>query len=135
MIGWTIKNEEAKNQFIARVEELFEKHGHIEIQYSTEKPRTIAQNNALHLWLGQVAGLLNEKGLDMKKVLKPEVDIPWTLQSAKDHLWRPIQRLMTGEESTKDAKRAEYIEIHETICRHLAQTKGVELPKWTSRND
>ena len=97
--------------------------------------RTIAQNNALHLWLGQVAGLLNEKGLDMKKVLKPEVDIPWTLQSAKDHLWRPIQRLMTGEESTKDAKRAEYIEIHETICRHLAQTKGVELPKWPSRND
>ena len=133
MEGWTVKDKRSKELFVAHIEELFEKHGHVEIQYTTKKPRTMAQNSALHLWLGQVAQTLNDSGLDMKKTLKPNVDIPWTVQSAKDHLWRPIQVIMVGEESTKDPERGEYSKIYETISRHLAQTHGIKIPEWPSK--
>jgi hypothetical protein len=83
MEGWTVKDEDSKKRFIAHIEELYAKHGHIAIQYTTAKPRTMAQNSALHLWLGQVAQTLNDAGLDMKKTLKPNVDIPWTVQLGK----------------------------------------------------
>ena len=135
MEGWTVKDEDSKKRFVAHIEELYAKHGHIAIQYTTKKPRTMAQNSALHLWLGQVAQTLNDAGLDMKKTLKPNVDIPWTVNSAKDHLWRPIQRIMVGEESTRDPERGEYNKIYETISRHLAQTHGIKIPEWPSKND
>ena len=53
--------------------------------------RTLKQNNALHLFFWQLAEELNAAGLDMKKVLKPQVDITWTTDSIKDYLWRPLQ--------------------------------------------
>jgi 3-phenylpropionate/cinnamic acid dioxygenase small subunit len=134
MEGWTVKDDDSKKRFIAHIEELYAKHKRIEIQYTTAKPRTLAQNNALHMWLAHVAKRLNEAGLDMKKTLKPEVEIPWTMQSAKDHLWRPVQRIMTGEESTKEPERAEYTKVYETISRHLAQTHGITIPGWPTKN-
>ena len=134
MEGWTIKSEDSKKRFIEHIEELYAKHGHIAVQYSTAKPRTMAQNSALHLWLGQLAQKLNDAGLDMKKTLKPDVEIPWTVQSAKDHLWRPIQRVITGDESTKDPERSEYNKIYETISRHLAQSHGITAPEWPTKN-
>ena len=70
MEGFTVNSEESKKRFIARMEELYEKHGHIAVQYSTAKPRTMAQNSALHLWLGHLATVLNDAGLDMRKTLK-----------------------------------------------------------------
>ncbi len=42
MEGWTVKDKKSKELFVAHIEELFEKHGHIAIQYSTAKPRTMA---------------------------------------------------------------------------------------------
>ena len=134
MEGFTVNSEESKKRFMARMEELYEKHGHIAVQYTTTKPRTMAQNSALHLWLGHLATVLNDSGLDMKKTLKPNVEIPWTVQSAKDHLWRPIQRIMTGDESTKDPERAEYSKIYETLSRHLATSHGIKVPEWPSKN-
>jgi hypothetical protein len=134
MEGFTVNSEESKKRFIARMEELYEKHGHVAVQYTTAKPRTMAQNSALHLWLGHLATVLNDAGLDMKKTLKPDVEIPWTVQSAKDHLWRPIQRIMTGDESTKDPERAEYSKIYETLSRHLANSHGIKVPEWPSKN-
>jgi hypothetical protein len=37
MEGWTVKDEDSKKRFIAHIEELFAKHGHIAIQYSDRK--------------------------------------------------------------------------------------------------
>jgi len=49
----------------------------IEIKTGT---RTLPQNSAMHLYFGWLAKAFNDAGLDMKKVLKPEVDIPWTAE-------------------------------------------------------
>lgn len=97
------------------------------------KQRTLSQNAALHLWLQLVADALNDAGLDMKTVLKEEVDIPWTMESAKNHLWRPIQIIMQEKESTAEADRSDYTEVYEVISRHLQQKHGVSIPLWPDR--
>ena len=39
----------------------------------TEKQRTIQQNRALHLYFQLIADRLNDAGLDMRVVLKPDM--------------------------------------------------------------
>ena len=96
-----------------------------------EKKLTSKQNNALHKYFRMLAEELNGAGLDMKKVLKPEIDIPWTEESVKNHLWRPVQKIMTGKESTQDLSSVEITKIFDTMFWSLA-TKyyiDVKFPK------
>ena len=97
------------------------------------RQRTLQQNKALHKWLDQLCDVLNESGYDMKAVLKPEVDIPWTRESAKNHLWRPIQEIMIDVESTADCKTVDYKPIYDTLSRHLSGKLGITPPPWPSR--
>jgi hypothetical protein len=99
------------------------------IECKTDKQRTNKQNNALHKFLSDLAQTLNDAGLDQRVVLKPEVEIPWTPDSAKNQLWRPIQKIMTGHESTVDPTTKDYLAIQETLIRHLSSKFGV-VPEW-----
>lgn len=98
-----------------------------------KKIRTLAMNRALHQFLQMLADGLNDAGLDMKKVLKPEVEIPWTKDSAKEYLWRPLQKVLIDEESTADASTSEYTPVYQTLCRHLAAKFGFRAPDWPSK--
>lgn len=98
---------------------------------SIPKPRTSEQNRAMHLFFGMLAGSLNSAGLDMRVVLKPSYSIPWTPESVKEHLWRPIQKAMTNKQSTTELNKLDEIdEIHETLMRELGQKFGVEYIPW-----
>jgi hypothetical protein len=97
------------------------------------KQRTQTQNSCLHEWLGQVADVLNTSGLDQRAVLKETADIPWTKESAKAQLWHPVQKAMTGKESSAECITTDYNAICETITRHLGQKFGVVLPPWPTR--
>ena len=55
-----------------------------------EKQRTTTQNKALHVYCGLVADALNDAGFDMRRFIKPEIDIPWSMVSVKEHLWKVI---------------------------------------------
>ena len=99
----------------------------------TEKQRTLTQNRCLHQWLRQLAADLNDSGLDMKKTLRHDAEIPWSCERAKDFMWRPVQLAMTGEESTAEQITAAYPKIYEVIVRHLAQTHGFTAPPWPDR--
>lgn len=89
--------------------------------------RTSQQNRAMHLFFEMLATNLNDAGLDMRKVLKPEISIPWTKQSIKDQLWRPIQEAMYSKHSTTDLLKQEEIDaIHATLTRHLAEKFHLE---------
>lgn len=92
-----------------------------------DKQRTARQNRAIHLYFQKLAEAFNDAGLDMRKVLKPEVDIPWTKETVKDFLWRPIQKLMLGKESTTELERKEIDPVFDTVNRHLAKF-GVRQP-------
>lgn len=101
------------------------------VKVTTERNRTRKQNNALHKWLGELADALNDAGLDMRRVIKQEVDIPWTLHSAKEFLWRPIQQAMTGHTSTTQPSTKDYIVIQDTLIAHLSRKFGVSV-EWPS---
>lgn len=130
MTSYRIENEHQRQQAIADIRNV-SLPASLEITRGT---RTLKQNAALHVWLGQLAAKLNEAGLDMRAVLKPGADIPWTAQTAKDHLWRPIQNALTGKESTADASRVEYGEVEEVLCRHLAEKLGIQAPPWPKKD-
>lgn len=97
--------------------------------------RTGQQNRAMHLFFEMLAKNLNDAGLDMRKVLKPEISIPWTKQSVKDQLWREIQQAMYSKRSTTDLLKQEEIDrIHEVLMRHLGEKFHVEyipFPSYT----
>lgn len=89
--------------------------------------RTSQQNRALHQFFKLLAQNLNEAGLDMRVVLKPQISIPWTTHSIKKHLWTPIQKAMYGTDSTVFLHKTEQIDkIHEVIMRELGEKFGVE---------
>jgi hypothetical protein len=105
--------------------------GQSRIKASTGKTRTSLQNKCLHKWLGELADALNNAGLHMMLVLRHDAEIPWDMDLAKKFLWRPIQKVMTGHESTRDPTPKDYIAIQETLIAHLAKTQGVSV-EWPS---
>lgn len=100
-----------------------------------EKKRSKLQNNSLHLFCELLATELNDAGLDMRVVLKPEVDIPWTKTTIKEHIWKPIQQALTLKESTTEMNTTEPRKVHEIITRHLGEKFGVEVPAFPSEEE
>ena len=100
----------------------------------SEEQRTILQNKALHKYCELLAEALNDAGLDMKVVLKPEVDIPWTKESVKNHLWRPIQLIMMDKESTTEMDTTDPSKIYDVLDRHISEKHGVHIP-WPSNQE
>lgn len=94
--------------------------------------RTDKQNKSLHKFCQELADELNAAGLDMKTVLKPSVDIPWSKTTVKEFLWRPIQEIMVQKESTTELDTIEPGEIHKVLMRHLSEKFGIYV-SWPSR--
>lgn len=112
----------------------------VKIQVMGDTRRTPPQNNAIHKWCEMLADSLNDAGLDMRRVLKPEADIPWTKSAVKEMMWHPVQRAMypeaadgDGNPSTALLERNQVSGIYEAITRHLAQSQGFQCPPFPDR--
>ena len=93
-----------------------------------KKLRTSIQNRASHKdWL-MIAEKLNDAGLDMRKVLKQEISIPWTTESVKEFIVKPIMKVMYNKKSTTQLeKNTDEIEkLHNVIMRELGEKFGIE---------
>jgi len=92
------------------------------------KPRTPAQNNALHLYCQLVAEALNDAGYDMKLTFEQiHAEIPWTKESVKEVIWKPIQKAMTTKVSTTELNTIEPSKVYEAINRILGERFGVHV--------
>ncbi len=96
------------------------------------RQRTLQQNKSLHLYCEMVAEALNDAGFDMRRTLKHDVEIPWTKDTVKDYLWRPIQEALLQKESTTELDTAEPSKVYEILSRHLAQKLGISVV-WPDR--
>ena len=90
--------------------------------------RTDKQNRSLHLLFKLLAEELNENGLDMRKTLKPGVEIPWSGDSVKEFLWRPIQEAQLNKKSTTELTTKEIDAVFDTITRHIGEKFGIYVP-------
>jgi len=100
--------------------------------------RTLKQNSALHLWFTQLSEELNEKGFDMRKLIRQEVELSWTPYNVKEYLWRPFQKALFGHKSTtKLAKTEEIDKIYDNLNRVIIErTKGeADVPPFPNIDD
>ena len=121
-----------KKYVLEEIERLSQKHGDFTLDVVVGKQRSPTQNNSLHKFCELLAEKLNEAGLDMRVVLKPEVEIPWTKESIKKHLWSKVQQALTEKSSTRDATTVEYIQVYDVLIRHLGQKFGIYV-EWPSK--
>ena len=92
-----------------------------------DNTRTLKQNRALHLMFDMLARDLNENGLDMRRTLKPSIDIPWTGESVKEYLWRPVQQAQVNKKSTTELTTKEIDLVFLTINRHMGERFGLRV--------
>jgi len=97
-----------------------------------KKQRTGLQNRSLHKYCTNLANVLNDAGLDMKKTLKPEIDIPWTCENVKNHLYKPLLKALTGKESTIDMDTKDPSMVYEILNRFMGEKHGI-IVDWPSR--
>lgn len=92
-----------------------------------KKSRTSQQNKALHKYFALLAEALNESGLDMRKTLKQDVEIPWTMENIKNYLWRPIQKELLKKKSTRDLDTGEITKVYDVLNRMTGEKFGISL--------
>ena len=93
---------------------------------SEEKPRTLKQNDAMHLWFEMLATSLNDAGLSMLKTLKAEAEIPWTAITVKELLFKKMMEAMFNKTRTRDLTTKELTQVSETLIRYLGEKHGLE---------
>lgn len=74
-----------------------------------------------------LAQQLTDAGFDMKRTLKPDVDIPWTKQTVKEYLWKPIMVALLNKESTTQLTTKEVDQVFSVLNRHLGDKLGIVL--------
>ena len=102
------------------------KDGVYEVTINNMDYRTIRQNKALHAYYNLVAAALSSAGLDIKQVIK--ADVPWTPQSVKELMWRPIQKALLNKKSTTRLKRDEIDRVYDVVNRLLGERFGIHIP-------
>ncbi len=102
--------------------------------------RTDPQNRALHVYYENLATALNEKGLTCKFMLgNKEVQLDWTAPLIKEMIWRPIQKALTGKDSTtKLDKTSEIDQVYDHLNRFFSNEPfmiHVPFPRDETKNE
>lgn len=85
------------------------------------------QRKAFHAGCTELADHLNSIGKDMRTVLKHDVDIPWTKDTVKEFIFRPIMKAMYGYESHTELKKIEEVsKLWDVAMKHLGEKVEVE---------
>jgi hypothetical protein len=99
--------------------------------FAEPKKRTRSQNNALHLYLTQVAEELDRNGHTLQDVVKAitKVEIRPTMLNIKDVVWREIQKSQLGIESTTELKKQEDIDkVYDVMNKWLGTYFEIHIP-------
>ena len=129
-----INSEQALEAAIVQLRMQFNEKKYVKAKLSYGRSRTLTQNRALHKFCQMLADKLNEAGLDQKKVLKPEVEIPWTMEAVKEGLWKPVQEAVTGLKSTTKPEASQYSDIYEVLNNHLSSKLGIYV-EWPTKDN
>lgn len=90
--------------------------------------RTKLQNKALHLYFSLLAEACSDAGYSLKKVLDNiHLDIPVTPVSAKESIWKPIQKEMLGKDSTTELDTTDITTIWEALNQALGSRLGIHV--------
>lgn len=125
----TIKTERDRRELVKLIES---RELPFAVDMNPERKRTSKQNSSLHVYCRKLADALNNAGLDMRRVMKPEYELPWSTYSVKDFLWRPIQDAILRKKSTTELTTVETQEVYKVLDANLGEKFGVSIP-WPSK--
>ena len=126
-----INSRESLEAYKVFLDAQFEKHKYLRLTVKTGKQRSATQNAALHLFCSQVADALNNAGFDFRAFIKDGYPVPFNEILVKEYLWKPIQKAITGKDSTTKPERHEYALIYDSLNLKLAE-HGLFVP-WPSK--
>ena len=93
-----------------------------------DKPvRSLPQNRAIHKYFAMLAESLNNAGLDIKKTMRHDFDIPWTETLVKELIWRGVQESMFDIKSTAKLDTSQVTKVYEVINKHISEKFGVTV--------
>lgn len=99
-----------------------------------KNPKTPKQRKALHVWFELLAEILNDAGLDKKVVLealeKYGLYVPWSKESVKEDLYKPVMKAMTTKESTEQLNTKQPKEVCKVLGTRLSESLGITPPDW-----
>ena len=103
---------------------------HQDLKQGEIAKRTLAQNNALHLYLRRVSQVLNDAGYSVEQVLTYfSMELSWSPELCKEILWRTAQKRMLGKVSTTQLfKQGEIDDIVDVVTRFLGERLKIENP-------
>jgi len=92
--------------------------------------RTLKQNNAIHLWASQIAGLLNKNALYMTGVFGNKIE--WSMNLVKEQIIKATMKQVFNKDSTTKLTKKEIDSLIDFVTQAFA-TKGIEIPPFPSR--
>ena len=93
-----------------------------------DEHRTDSQNRSGHAWFQQIAETLNAGGFTVNSKAVLKIDVPWTKESVKEFLFRPVMEAMYPEKhSTTQLTKAEWSEVVEALNLALGERVGVHV--------
>ena len=116
-----INSKQSLEAYKAFLDAQFEQHKFLRLSMKTGKQRTLSQNSALHLFCQQLADALNDAGFDFRTFIKAGYAVPFNDQLVKNFIWRPIQKAITGKDSTTKPETSQYAEIYDVLNVKLAE--------------
>jgi len=102
-----------------------------------DKPKTDLQRNSVHLWIKQVAKVLNDNGIDKRVVIHKMatrgLDTQWTPESFKADVYKPVFNAVAAKESTEEANTTDHDVVVQGLTKWVAQEWGVALPPFPDK--
>ncbi len=122
--GWLISDEQSRKALMKYVEDNKDR----DVLFKLVQPtRTNQQNKGIHAFCNEVAKQMEARGLDMKTVLKEGVPISPTKELIKEYMWKPIQKALTGKESTTAINKKQVNEVYEYLSKLLAEKYDINV--------
>ena len=129
----TITNNQDLEAYIKNIRIRFEKDKIIKVDAKSGKTRTLTQNASLHKFCSMLAQAMNEAGFDFRVFIKEGYPVPFTEELVKEYIWKPIQKAVTGHESTTKPEPKQYSEVYDVLNVKLAE-HGLYVP-WPCRSN
>ena len=124
---WTVKDSNTCKFFVAYVEDQAEQG--IDRVYKIQKAdRTWRQNNTLHLLFRRMAKGLNDAGFEIPHPFKPDLEIPYSEESVKELLYKPIITMYFKVDRSTDLDTEQLSESMTILVDAVNRNTGVYIP-------
>lgn len=123
---WKVTDQNTAKFFVAYIESQVEQG--VDRVYTIQKmDRTYRQNNTLHLLFRTMAKGLNDAGFEIPHPFKPDLEIPYSEESVKELLYRPIITMYFKVNKSSELDSEQLSESMNILVDAVVRNTGVRI--------